>query len=70
MIFTCATDDFQKSLKNAIFENCIKNLSFEKLKCLMFFKMARLVCSRLHFNLIKHFTKKTIIFKNVVFLHF
>ena len=25
-----ATDDFQKSRKNAIFENCIKNLSFEK----------------------------------------
>ena len=26
--FTCATDDFQKSRKNAIFENCIKNMSF------------------------------------------
>ena len=46
-----ATDDFKKSRKNAIFENCIKNLSFEKLKCLMFFKMARPVYSRLHFNL-------------------
>ena len=39
--FTCATDDFQKARKNVIFENCIKNLSFEKdqmfdvfLKCL------------------------------------
>ena len=30
VIFTCAADDFQKSRKNAIFENCIKNLSFEK----------------------------------------
>ena len=28
--FTCATDDFQKGRKNVIFENCIKNLSFEK----------------------------------------
>ena len=28
--FTCATDDFQKSCKKVIFENCIKNLSFEK----------------------------------------
>ena len=28
--FTCATDDFQKSRKNAIFENCIKIQSFEK----------------------------------------
>ena len=28
--FTCATDDFQKARKNVIFENCIKNLSFEK----------------------------------------
>ena len=72
MIFTCATDDFQKSRKNEIFENCIKNLSFEKNQMLMFFKMARPVCSRLHFNLIKHFTRKTFIFKNVFFffLHF
>ena len=30
MIFTCATDDFQKYRKNAIFENCITNISFEK----------------------------------------
>ena len=28
--FTCSTDDFQKSQKTAIFENCVKNLSFEK----------------------------------------
>ena len=53
-----------------IFENRIKNPLFEKMKCLMFFKMARPVCSRLHFNLIKPFTKKTFIFKNVVVLHF
>ena len=68
MIFTCATDDFQKSRENAIFENCIKNLSFEK-KREMFdvFKMARQVCMPLHFNLIKHFTKKSFIFKNVFF---
>ena len=30
VIFTCAADDFQKSRKNVIFENCIKNLSVEK----------------------------------------
>ena len=30
--FTCANDDFQKSRKNVIFENCIKNLSFEKIQ--------------------------------------
>ena len=69
-IFTCATDDFQKSRKNVIFENCIKNLSFEKIKCLMFFKVARPVCSRLHFDLRKHFTQKPFIFKNVVFCIF
>ena len=51
-----------------IFENCIKNMSFEKKFDV--FKMARPVCSRLHFNLIKDFTQKTFIFKNVVFLHF
>ena len=34
---TCAADDFRKSRKMRFFENCIKNLSFEKLKCLMFF---------------------------------
>ena len=31
-------DDFQKSRKIAVFENCGKDLSFEKnLKCLIFF---------------------------------
>ena len=64
--FTCATDDFQKSRENVIFENCIKNLSFEKNQILMFFKVARLVCSRLHFDLRKHLTQKPFIFKNVV----
>ena len=34
---TCATDDFQKSRKNAIFENCVKGLSFEKIQMLIFF---------------------------------
>ena len=29
-LVTCATGDFQKSQKNVTFENCIKNLSFEK----------------------------------------
>ena len=58
MIFACAADDFQKSRKNAIFENCIKNLSFEKIEMFDVFKMARLVCSRLHLNLIKDFTQK------------
>ena len=68
MIFTCAADDFQKSRKNAIFENCMRNLSFEKNEMFdVFFKMAKPVCSRLHFNLIKHFTQKTFIFKNDVF---
>ena len=71
MIFTCATDDFQKSRENAIFENCIKNLSFEKKKKMFdVFKMARQVCRRLHFNLIKYFTKKSFIFKNVLFFFF
>ena len=31
------------------------------------FKMATPVCSRLHFDLIKHFTQKPFIFKNNVF---
>ena len=70
VIFTCAADDFQKSRKNAIFENCIKNLSFEKIEMFDVFKMAGPVCSRLHFNLIKHFTQKTFIYKNVVFCIF
>ena len=32
VIFMCATDDFQKSRTKAIFENCIKNLLFEKIE--------------------------------------
>ena len=66
--FTCATNDFQKSRKTAIFENCVKNVSFEKkIKCLMFFKITRPVCIRLYFDLIKYFSPKPFIFKNVVF---
>ena len=67
--FTCTTDDFQKSRKNAIFENCIlKNQSFEKLRCLMFFfKMARPVCSRLYFNLINILLKKHLSSKMLFF---
>ena len=68
--FTCATDDFQKSRKNASFENCIKNLLFEIIEMFDVFKMARPVCGRVRFNLIKHFTQKTFIFKNVVFCIF
>ena len=49
-MFTCVTGDFQKSRKNAIFENCIKNLSFEKIEMFDVFEMARPICSRLHFN--------------------
>ena len=60
MIFTCATDDFQKSRKNVIFENCIKDLSFEKNQMFDIFKVARPVCSHLHFGLRKHFTSKTL----------
>ena len=45
-----------------------------RLKNQMFdvFKVARPVCSRMHFDLRKHFTQKPFIFKNVVvfFLHF
>ena len=36
----------------------------------VFFKMASPVCSRLHFDLIKHFTQKPYIFKNVFFFFF
>ena len=68
--FTCATDDFPKISENVIFENCIKNLSFEKNQMFDFFKVARTVCSRLHFDLRKHFTQKQFIFKHVVFCIF
>ena len=67
MIFTCATDDFQKSLKMYFLKIALKICRLKKIKCLMFFKVARPVCSRLHFDLGKHFTQKTFIFKNVVF---
>ena len=67
--FTCATDDFQKARKNVIFENCIKNLLFEKDQMFDVFKVPRPVCSRLHFDLRKHFTQKPFIFKNFLF-HF
>ena len=59
---------FKNLGKNAISENYVKIMSFEKIpKRLDFFKMARPVCSRLHFYLISYFTKKTFIFKTVVF---
>ena len=52
----------------------MKNLSFKKIQMfdvvVVFFKMATPVCSRLHFDLIKHFTQKPFIFKNVVFCIF
>ena len=66
MLFTCANDDFQ-SRKNAIFENYLKILSFEKIQMLDVFKMARPVCSRLHFYLISHFTKKKLSSKTLCF---
>ena len=53
--------------KLAIFENCVKNLSFEKNQMFDVFKMARPVCVRLYFDWIKHLTPKPFIFKNVVF---
>ena len=66
----CATDDFQKSRKNAIFENRIKNLSFEKIE--MFDVFLRLLDQFVAtcILIVKHFTQKTFIFKNDVFLHF
>ena len=45
-----------------IFLNCIKNLSFENNQMFDVFKVARPVCSRLHFDLREHFTKKTNIY--------
>ena len=63
----CATDDFQKSRKTVIFENCVKNLSFENNQMFDVFKMTRPVCIRLYFDLIKYFIPKPFIFKNVVF---
>ena len=66
----CATDDFQIARKNVIFENCIKNLSFEKYQMFDVFKVPRPVCSRLHFDLRKHFTQKLLIFKNFFSFHF
>ena len=68
--FTCATDDFQKARKNVMFENCIKICRLKNIKCLMFFKVPRPVCSRLHFDLRKHFTQKLLIFKNFFFSFF
>ena len=67
--FTCATDDFQKSQKNAIFENCIKNLSFEKNQIFDIFKMATSLLPPA-FLFYKTFYLKPFIFKNVVFFIF
>ena len=62
---------FKNLGKMRFLKNANKNMSFEKIEMFDVFKMARLVCSRLHFNLIKYFTQKTFIFKNVFFfLHF
>ena len=58
----CATDEFKKSRK--------KNMSFEKNQMFDVFKLARPVCSRLHFNLIQPVTQNPFIFKNVVFVLF
>ena len=67
MSFTCSTDDFQKSRKTAIFEKCLKNMSFDKKSNV---KMGRPVCIRLYFDLINYFTPKPFIFKIGVFFHF
>ena len=50
-----------------LFENCIKKLSFEKVKTFDVFKMDRPVRSRLHFNFIKHFHQEPFFFQNVEF---
>ena len=74
MIFMCATYDFQESRNHVIFENCAKNLSFEKIQMFgvcFFFKMAKPVYSRLHFDLIKKLLKNHLYSKTLfVFLHF
>ena len=67
MSFTSATDDFQKSRVNVIFGNCIKNMSFEKNQMFDVFKVARPVCSRLHFDLRKHLLKNHLSSKTLCF---
>ena len=67
MIFTCAADEFKKTSEKCDFLKLQKKpCRLKKIKCLMFFKVARPVCSRLHFDLRKHFTQKQFILKNVV----
>ena len=59
------------SLPYNYFENCIKNLSFEqKIEMFDVFRMARPVCSRLHFNLIKTFYSKNINLQKCFFFAF
>ena len=50
-----------------IFENSVKILSYEKKN--VFLTMARPVCRRLHFNLIKHFTENHLASKTLVFAY-
>ena len=75
MIFTCATDNFQKSRKMLFLKIALKICRLKK-KNQMFdvFKVARPVCSSLHFDLGKHFIQKPFTFKTLlllfVFLHF
>ena len=64
---------FKNLIKLRFLKIVLKNLSFEEnqiFECLMFFTMARPVCIRLYFDLIKHFSQKPFIFRNVLFLHF
>ena len=68
--FTCATDDFKKYRENAIFENCVKIYRLKNSNVFVFFKMARLVCFRLYFELIIFFYSKTICLQKRCFLHF
>ena len=66
----CATDDFQKSRKNAIFENRIKNLSFEKIE--MFDVFLRLLDQFVAacILIVKHFTQKHLSSKMLFFAFF
>ena len=62
---------FKNLGKKYFLKIALKICRLKKIKSLMFFKVARPVCSRLHFDLRKHFTQKPFIFKNVFFyLHF
>ena len=68
MILTCATDEFQQFWNNAIFENCVKNLSFEIIQMFHgFFRwldqfVTACILILLKVSLKKLFSSKTLIF--------